>query len=239
MECICLICRKPHQTWIDFLDKFTAYPVYMAIDDNNINYKSRYPNSKINFIQIPNKLCENAGFKNMNFISQKLVTAWEKALYFFANLETDYKRVWFIEDDVFFYSETTLQEIDKVYPDSDLLTNDWSDYVKGTWNWSRVKINFDPPWFSAMVCATRVTKPLINLIKAYAAEHKTLFFLEALFPTICKRNNLIYDLPKELKRVLYNKTPQECELDKKQIFHPLKKIKFHAEFRDVLSRKDL
>ena len=236
MECIALICRKPHQTWIDFLTKFTHYTIYMVIDDNDTKYN--YPNSKINFIQIPNKLCEDAGFKNMNFISQKLVTAWEKALYFFANLEIDYKCVWFLEDDVFFYNEQTLQDIDGQYPNSDLLTNNCDTYVKGTWNWSQITINFEPPWYSAMVCASRLSKPLINLIKAYASEHKTLFFLEALFPTICKRNNLIYDLPKELNRILYNITPEESELDKQQIFHPIKKLRQQALFREILRLKD-
>jgi hypothetical protein len=208
----------------------------MVIDDNDTKYN--YPNSKINFIQIPNKLCEDAGFKNMNFISQKLVTAWEKALYFFANLEIDYKCVWFLEDDVFFYNEQTLQDIDGQYPNSDLLTNNCDTYVKGTWNWSQITINFEPPWYSAMVCASRLSKPLINLIKAYASEHKTLFFLEALFPTICKRNNLIYDLPKELNRILYNITPEESELDKQQIFHPIKKLRQQALFREILRLKD-
>ena len=235
MNHLCIICRKPNKTWIDFLDKFTAYTIYMVIDDNDTKYK--YPNSKINFIQIPNKLCEDAGFKNMNFISQKLVTAWEKAIYFFANLEIDYNCVWFLEDDVFFYNEKTLQDIDSQYPNSDLLTNNWAEYVKGTWNWSQITINFEPPWFSAMVCASRLSKPLINLIKAYASEHKTLFFLEALFPTICKRHNLIYDLPKELNNVLYNITPDESELDKIHVFHPIKNKSNHAIFREILRLK--
>ena len=129
-------------------------------------------------------------------------------------------------------------EIDKVYPNSDLLTNDCADYKTGTWNWSYIKINFPQPWYSAMVCATRLSKTLINLIKGYAEEHKTLFFLEALFPTLCKRNNLIYDLPKELKPVLYNKPIQESDLDKHRIFHPVKKIRDHAKFRILLNRKD-
>lgn len=238
MDSLCLICRKPNKTWIEFLTKFTHYTIYMVIDDNDVKYQSKYPNSKINFIQIPNSKCEDAGFKNMNFISRKLLTAWEKAVYFFANLETDYKRVWFIEDDVFFYDESTLLEIDKKYSDSDLLSNKLASYVKDTWNWSYITINFPPPWYSAMVCATRVSKPLIDLIKNYASEHKTLFFLEALFPTICKTNNLIYDSPEELSSVLYNKPIQESELDKHRIFHPVKKFRQQAEFRILLNTKD-
>jgi len=88
-----------------------------------------------------------------------------------------------------------------------------------------------------MVCATRISKPLIDLIKAYATEHKSLYFLEALFPTICKNSNLIYDTPKELNPVLYNNPIQE--LDKLRIFHPVKKLSRQAEFRIQLHHKDL
>jgi hypothetical protein len=210
----------------------------MVIDENDINYQSKYPASKINFIQIPNSKCEIAGFTNMNFISKKLITGWEKAVYFFANLATNYTNVWFIEDDVFFYDESTLLEIDKIYPNSDLLSNTFTEYKEGTWNWSHIKINFPQPWYSAMVCATRLSKSLIDLIKNYASENKTLFFLEALFPTICKRANLIYDVPEELKTVLYNKPIQESELDKRFIFHPVKKQRQQAEFRILLTHKD-
>ena len=238
MESLCLICRKPNRHWIEFLTKFTHYTIYIVIDDNDVNYQSKYPNSKINFIQIPNSKCEITGFTNMNFISKKLITGWEKAVYFFANLETNYTNVWFIEDDVFFYDESTLLEIDKIYPNSDLLTNSVAEYKEGTWNWSHIKINFPPPWYSAMVCATRVSKPLINLIKTYADEHKALFFLEALFPTICKRANLVYDFPEELKTALYNNPIQESDLDKRHIFHPVKKLRQQAEFRILLNTKD-
>lgn len=235
MYCIVLICRKPHQTWIDFLNNFTAYSVYMVIDDNDTDYKTKYPNSKINFVQILNSKCEEAGYTNMNYTVKKIVTGWEKAIYYFANVETAFNNIWFIEDDVFFYDEATLQEIDKAYPNSDLLSNDCTEYVKGTWLWSNVKINSPLPYYHAMVCATRLSKPLIDLIKAYAEQNKTLYFLEALFPTICKNNGLIYDFPKELKQVLYDVIPKE--LDKTQIYHPIKKISTHAQSRILLNHK--
>jgi len=58
----------------------------MVIDDNAVDYKSKYSNSKINFIQIQDNLCVDAGYTNMNYIVKKIVTGWEKAIYYFANV---------------------------------------------------------------------------------------------------------------------------------------------------------
>ena len=91
---IVVICVKPNKTWIDFLSKFTKYDVYMIVDDNSTIYK----NDKINIIQIPNKVCEEHGFINMTYtMTKKLVTGWEKAIYYFSNMNLKYNHVWFFE----------------------------------------------------------------------------------------------------------------------------------------------
>lgn len=57
--CVCLICYKPNSNWIDFLQKFTKYDIYIIIDDNSINYKQQYSNFiNINIIQINNEECK-------------------------------------------------------------------------------------------------------------------------------------------------------------------------------------
>ena len=40
-NCLCLICYKPNDVWIDFLSKFTNYTLYILIDDNSIDYKEK------------------------------------------------------------------------------------------------------------------------------------------------------------------------------------------------------
>ena len=39
-NCVCLICYKPNDIWIDFLSKFTKYDIYIVIDDNSADYKN-------------------------------------------------------------------------------------------------------------------------------------------------------------------------------------------------------
>ena len=40
--CVCLICFKPNDIWIEFLSKFTKYDVFIIIDDNSKDYKDKY-----------------------------------------------------------------------------------------------------------------------------------------------------------------------------------------------------
>ena len=36
-NCICLICFKPNEIWLDFLATFIKYDIYLIIDDNDMN----------------------------------------------------------------------------------------------------------------------------------------------------------------------------------------------------------
>ena len=66
---ITLITYKPNEIFLDFLNIFKKYDVFVIIDDNSINYdylKSKYIN--INILQIDNHLCSVSGFINSNSI---------------------------------------------------------------------------------------------------------------------------------------------------------------------------
>jgi hypothetical protein len=161
------------------------------IDDNSKDYKRQYIKfTNINIIQIDNEECKQKGFINMNFTINKELTSWEKSIYYFSTINTEYNKLWFFEDDVFFYDEQSLLYIDSKYDNSDLLSNSYGENVNGhknDWHWHKIDIKFQPPYYFTMVCCVRMTFNLLSEIKNYANEHNTLFFLEALFPTICKK----------------------------------------------------
>jgi hypothetical protein len=240
-NCVCLICHKPTDIWVDFLSKFTNYDVYIIIDDNSKDYKSQYSEfHNINIIQIKDEECKKNGFVDMNFTIKKDITAWEKSIYYFSTINTEYNKVWFFEDDVFFYDEKSLLNIDSNYENSDLLSNSYTENISGhkkDWHWHRIHIKFPPPYYGAMVCCVRMSSDLLSKIRNYANEHNTLFFLEALFPTICKRNNMKYDTPTKLKNIIYRKTYKDKDIDANNIYHPVKDIKKHKYYRDMLNTK--
>jgi hypothetical protein len=245
---LALICFKPNDIYLEFLNKFSNYEVYIIIDDNTVNYTALYYTKYTNltFIQIHEKVCKQYGFTNVNKIGvKKLISGWDKALcYFslnFSNSNTNSK-VWFIEDDVFFHNEDTLLNIDAKYPYFDLLAN--SDFKQATnkndWLWPRIQIAFEGPYYCGMVCATRLSPNVLEEIRLYAAINKELFFLEALLPTLSKTNTKTKTntkvkkccCPDELKTVVFRHNYNYEEVtNKANIYHPVKDISKHVEFR--------
>jgi hypothetical protein len=237
MNAISLICHKPNPVWFDFLSTVTKYDVYMIIDDNSKNYTEEFSYYKnIHIIQINESDCITNGVINVGFFNRP-VAGWDKAVYYFSHVNTSYDYVWFVEDDIFLNSEKTLLDIDYKYKDSDLLSNTYGENQFGTsreWHWPRIRINTPPPWYCAMVCSIRTSKGLLACIKEYANKHKTLFFLEAMFSTICKTNNLKYDTPDELKNVVYKRDYKDTDINSTHLFHPVKDIPKHEYYRTLL-----
>ena len=239
-NCICLICFKPNDIWFDFLSKFTVYDIYIIIDDNSKDYKKQYSKfSNINIIQINDEECKKNGFVNMNFTIKKKITSWEKSIYYFSTINTRYNKLWFFEDDVFFYNEQTLVNIDSNYDNFDLLSREFNNtYISGPknfWHWEKINIHFQPPYYRGMMCCIRISSQLLCEIRNYAKEHKTLFFLEALFPTICKKCNLEYHTPKQFTNIVYRKNYIDKDIDANNLFHPVKDITKHRYYRDMLN----
>lgn len=232
---VCVICFKPHDAWINFLATFTEYEVFVIIDDNSHDYVSS--NDKIKFVQISHEDCMNNGFLGINFLFHN-PTGWEKALYYFSSVMKDHDRVWFMEEDIFFNSEKTLLDIDAAYPTSDLLTapcEENKDGNKSTWLWEKITIAFEPPYHHGMVCISRISKALLEAIRTYATENKTLFFLEALFPSICHNKSLIHDSPPQLGTVLWKMDYTLDLFTKDKVYHPVKKMEDHDAIRKRLS----
>lgn len=238
--CICLICLKPDTRWIEFLSTFKDYDVYILVDDNSRDYKV-LDKPTMKFIQINEKDCSKNGFTHFNYIIFKKITGWDKAVYYFSVLNTKYEAVWFLEDDVFLYNEQTLLNVDVKYPRSDLLTARYIENTTGhknDWHWSKITIHTPPPYYSAMVCACRLSRGLLEKIKEYATKYKMCFFIEALFPTLCKQNNLIYDTPSELVNIHYRKNYTVKDINTIGLYHPVKLMDEQMIFRNYLTSLD-
>lgn len=236
---ICIISLKPNEIWCKYLDEFKKYKVFYIIDDCHFNYNELQKTYKnINFIKIQNKKCKDAHYSDMNFILKKKITGWEKAMYYFGVENKNFDYIWFIEDDVFFYNEDTIINIDKKYVKDDLLSNIYYENIDGKknyWHWKKININYSPPYYCAMVCAVRLSRQMLQCVYNYATENKTLFFLEALFPTLAKKNNLIYNTPDELSNIYYDHKHELKDINKFCLYHPVKKIDDHIIFRKSIT----
>jgi hypothetical protein len=138
MNSICLITFHPDKIWCDFLNSFVNYKIFIIVDDNNFNlveFETNYTNIK--FIKVEDEKCKSNGYIDTSFTLKKLISGWDKALYYFGIEYIDNDFIWFIEDDVFFYNEDTLLQIDNQYINSDFLSNNFyenSNGTKDTWH---------------------------------------------------------------------------------------------------------
>jgi len=213
----------------------------MVCDRNSHDYQSLWGSefSNVNFVQIVGAEPEKHGFKNLSsaIAPQQIVNAWDKAVYYFSKINTKYDNVWLIEDDVYFYSEKTLLDIDAAFTDSDLLTNvsiPKSDDMKSTWHWHWCLFNVNLPEESqhrAMVCAARISKALFSCINSYVKDNNTMFFLEAFFPSIAIHNNLKYSMPKEMNNIEYRHDWTSEDINNTHLFHPVKNMTAHIDNR--------
>jgi hypothetical protein len=234
---VAVICRNPHPVWLEFLSGFRSYETYIITDDDTsdlISLQSKYCN--VHLIRVDAKVCEEMGFTDINSAHFKKVNGWDKALYYFAVENTSHRQVWLFEEDVFFYNEDTIKNIDGKFPISDLLSAPYrisSSTSKDWWWWPMINIPFEQPYYNAMVCGLRVSGNLLDRIRTYAKQNGSLFFLEVLFPTIAIKNSLMYDTPRQLEQIYFRYNWRY--LSKNNIFHPIKDIESHPKIRLALN----
>jgi hypothetical protein len=211
----------------------------MVVDDNTFDlYEFRNNYKNVNFIQVSDEICKLSGYMDTNFVIHKLISGWDKALYYFGTEDTNYDFIWMIEDDVFFYNENTIVNIDNQYVNDDLITKNYTENSNGDkndWHWSIINIQYPPPYYWSMVCAVRLSNSLMSCINTYATENKTLFFCEALIPTIAIKNDLKYSNPTEFTNIYFRHDFDAKDIDTINLYHPVKDCNNHILFRKLLN----
>lgn len=240
---ICLITIKPNIIWIDFLSKFQSYEVYIVLDDIDSDVKlfeDKYPS--IHFIKITNEECINTGYIHSSYMPTSSlqfneIIAWDRALYYFTNIGGKHEHIWFLEDDCFFYDENTLLNIDGKHYFADLLCKDKNPEPKENewlWFWPAIKIYFPQPYFHSPICAVRLSNRMLFYLNEYVKQHKKLFFIEAMFPSIAHRNYLNYELCEELDQLHWRRNWNIDEFNKIKVFHPIKNMEEQMKIRCLL-----
>jgi len=230
---IAVLTRVPDKVWMSFLNNFNFYDVFLIIDDNSIKYDNLYKESyyNINFIQLDDQLCEKTGYKySSTFLINKNVIAWDKVFYYFGEMNKNYDDVWVMEDDVFFKSENDLINIDNKFECNQVLIQ---NPQKHRWYWPSFTTNMNPPYFSTMVCACRMSRSLFEKISNHVKINGRLFFIECLIPTFSINYNLSHGIVKELKTIKFKKKWKERDFMKpNKLYNPLKNFEMHKELRE-------
>lgn len=236
---ICFISRVYNKILFDFAETCAdAYDVYIIIDDNSqINYSS----NKIKIIQINEKECIDNNYIRSTYRFNQDVTGWDKAFYYFCN-KVNYDHVWFIEDDVFIANVNVLTNIDKKYPNSDMLCQN-KRYVNKDFPLKNkilpatVRKKLKSKLYQTMCCAMRLSKNVLKLLPSIVTTHKQLFFHELLLLSIVIKNNLSYDVIPELKNILFRKDwdINTLKINPNNLYHPIKNMELHKKIRDYIN----
>jgi len=233
MIAIVFFCFRPPKEIFDFCLKLKndEYDIFVSINDNNYIIPE-YDINAITIIKLDENEVKNAGYFNSNNNIREQVTSRDKAFYYFNKINhTDYKHIWFIEEDVFIPTTKTISNIDNKYPDCDYMSNTYfivdndinnldnfnninkeCPFVKYSENsfyesWAFNDYNlikyYGFPWLKGMTCAIRVSKNFLKHIDIFAIKHKTLIIDEVLYLTLSVHNNLSIINPIELSTIVF------------------------------------
>lgn len=239
----CFLTVAPNELFYNFVKQLPQIKnTYICIDKND--YEIPNYDGEIQIIKVDNKLCEHKGYKDTHSRIRGS-TSREKALYYFIENKIQFDFIWFIEEDVLIPSTTTLENIDRKYPDQDLLVRDHEVIYKkrSNWHWnlvnSQLKDKLDLPYAStkgAGICAIRCSKKLIDCVQAFVDQHNTLFFCETVFNTIALHNRLAVKDIQELKTIMWRRYWKNHEIKKTNLYHPVKSMKKQYEMRNFLRK---
>ena len=239
-KAIALLCITPNDIHINFFTSskdFSEYDIYFICDNQDT---LRGHKAGIIFIQISDTECESRGYIDSNFAIGKKISAWDRAIYYFCEINTNYDYVWFIEDDVFIPHSSTLYVIDNKYRtfNNDLLCEGNSENSTGytnEWHWRYAVGKINIPWYCSMVCAIRVSNKLLECIRIFVEGKRTLVFIEIMFNTIAMQNGLSVAVIEELSNVVFRKEYMLSDFNKINLYHPVKDISQQEMIRKNLN----
>lgn len=223
---VVFLTKTPQQHTIDFAKQVSKdFDTYIVVDDEQYDCKDDI------FIKVTDILCELKDYVGCNISESathipKKVIAWDKFLYTFCEIKTDYDFVWVFEDDVFIYSVNSLISLNRYAEHYDLLVpNNFPKKDKTPdWHWRHIFDKIDAPYYHSMVCAMGISKRALSCIREHKTKQKGLFHIEAMFNTICMQNKLDVKTPLELVTIVWQ---GEWDVDhilqlRYNLYHPIK-----------------
>jgi hypothetical protein len=241
-----LLCRNINEISLKILqimtllEKYENYDFFIFIDNNNQNIshlQSKY--TKFHFLQINDKTCFNNGYHHMTFSITKTPVSWDKAIYYFSELNDQYDYIWFIEDDVFIPNPLLIYNIDQTHKDYHLLSKSNTvcfNYDEPSWQWYAAKGKIGLPLFSSLMCASRISQTLLHIIRDYVRKNKQLFFLEIMFPTLCCQNKLPNKCIPQLSMIEYRKVWNYQDIQPYFMYHPIKDLTIQKAYFEQMNK---
>jgi len=244
---IAFLTKFPNSDLISFAEKLSDYyKIFVFIDDNSYDI---IKNEKINYIKIDNNECMENGFiyTEETFISndynKKLISSWDKCLYYFTCINLDYDHLWIIEDDVLIPSVEAFNKINEKSDNNDLITAankkaTVEDAKNNIWHWSYAFMVFSEETYCycSMVCCCRLSKRLLLEIKKIIKKTNLVPLNEFLFNTTAMKNNFSVYNPIELSSIVFRQDwkIEDFKEHPNYLYHPIKDYNNHNKYRFLI-----
>lgn len=233
---IALLCVCPTERVLKFAEKYgVTHPVYIICDDPTCTVPE---SSIVTFVKITDEECRRTNYNNSNPAIPKRPSAWDKAIYYFCEKDISPEHIWFIEEDVFVPRESLFKELDDRYPATDFIMK---QHVKDTDDpsfefWYDGDGKMERPFYRSLVCATRVSRKMLNRVKELHNSKKTLVFIEIMFNTLAVKYGLTMEMPSELQNIIFRHTWTEDTVNNNEFFHPVKDTSLHDTYRERIAQ---
>lgn len=235
--------------WTSFLNNLANHvsdinadiDIYIAIDDNSFTDQNIHEHVKT--IQYANEQVVGQGYNNSCKVTiDNNCISWDKAIYHFCEKEQSHDFVWFIEDDVLIPTIESVVQMTQKYNSCDIVVPAIYKNTSGerhSWHWNSVTPQLPLPWYATMVCAVGMSKQLLQHIKSYVHDKRTIPFIEYIFLTLAMQHNMKVIVAPELEQIVYHPQlkpddPTFIELVKKTYWiHPQKQMDVHTMVHDT------
>jgi len=262
---IAFLTTSPKKETINFAEKIaneTNFDVFIICDDgrySSSNDDSAYPmyppqvtiihkKESVNLVYVNDNNCSALGYINATPKGshiQKTPNSWDKVLCYFCeyDIKNPYDFVLIFEDDVFIPSVEAVVNLVTKSLKYDLVVphNHLQEFQAIGWHWAEVVDKIQPPYYYSMTCAVGLSRKVLDTVRAYVKENKTLIFHEVMFNTLAMQNSLKIVTLMELKSIVWQGKwgIDEWLLLPNNVFHPVKDIENHDKHRELIaSSKD-
>ena len=198
----------------------------------------------VTFIQYPKGEAERAGYLgSVSFIPG--ASSRCKALYYFCSrcddpsFVSEFDHLWMIEEDVFVPKTDTMHQMDHQFPAAGMLSPTHQMYrgQGNEWHWPKVRSSgLAQPWFSSMICAIRISWPVLRAIRDFVASHRRLAFCEVIFNTLAHHAHASVITPPQLRHIVWRNDWDHTNVTETfSLYHPIKSHAMQFLIRERLS----
>jgi len=184
----------------------------------------------VTFIQYPKGEAERAGYLgSVSFIPG--ASSRCKALYYFCSrcddpsFVSEFDHLWMIEEDVFVPKTDTMHQMDHQFPAAGMLSPTHQMYrgQGNEWHWPKVRSSgLAQPWFSSMICAIRISWPVLRAIRDFVASHRRLAFCEVIFNTLAHHAHASVITPPQLRHIVWRNDWDHTNVTETfSLYHPI------------------